>query len=119
MSTAVANPVTGQMLLDIRPMITPQHVAGETIQERFEEFHRLNPWVLAPLETMVTEYLAAGRRRVGMKMLVEILRWNHDTRTTGDVFKLNNDMTSRYARRLVQLHPEWEKAIARRELRTA
>lgn len=119
MTTTMINPVTGQMLLDIEPLITPEHVAGQTIQERFEEFHRLNPWVLNALEEMTAGYVAAGRKRIGMKMLVEVLRWRHDTSTTGDPFRLNNIYTSRYVRRLVKAHPEWEPLFACRELKAA
>lgn len=115
----VPNPVTGQMVLDIEPMVTPEHVNGISIQERFEEFHRLNSWVLTELERMTQEYLDAGRTKVGMKMLVEVLRWNHDLTTKGDPFKLNNIYSSRYARKLIERHPEWEEVFQLRELQTA
>jgi hypothetical protein len=107
------------MVLDIEPMITPEYVSGATIQERFEEFHRLNGWVLTALEEMTQDLIDHGRHRIAVKMLVEVLRYQHDTTTTGDAFKLNNSYTSRYVRRMVERHPEWEEYFVRRELKVA
>lgn len=109
----------GQLTLDLQPIITPRHVAGATIQERFEAFHRLNPWVLDVLERLTADYLAAGRARVGIGMLFEVLRWQYGRQTTGDEFRLNNNYRSRYARALIERRPEWDAVFSTRELQTA
>jgi hypothetical protein len=89
-----------------------------TIQERFEAFHRLNPWVLHALERLTADYLTHGARRVGIGMLFEVLRWRYTTATEGDEFRLNNNYRSRYVRLLIERHPEWEPAFEVRALRT-
>jgi hypothetical protein len=109
----------GQMLLEIEPMVRPTYVSGATIQERYEAFRDLNPWVLEALETMTERYLSSGRRRLGIGMLVEVLRWHHDTATTGDAFKLNNDYRSRFVREMIARHPEWSEVFSLRDLTTA
>lgn len=109
----------GQLTLDLQPIVTPKHVAGATYQQRYEAFHALNPWVLDVLEKLTRDYLAAGRRRVGIGMLFEVLRWQYGRQTTGDEFRLNNSLRSRYARALIALHPEWDAVFETRELTAA
>ena len=41
-----------------------------------------------------------------MKMLFEVIRWQHLVHTRGDVFALNNNYTSRYVRLISEQHPE-------------
>jgi hypothetical protein len=52
-------------------------------------------------------------------MLVERLRWEYDTTTTGDPFKLNNDYRSRYVRKIVAEYPDLADAFETRTLRAA
>lgn len=99
-------------------MTTTQRVQGDTIQERFEDFHRLNPSVLTKLEALTTQWLAAGGTRIGIGMLTEVLRWQYGLQTRGDDFKLNNAYRSRYVRLMLQRHPEWEGVFQLRELHT-
>lgn len=94
-------------------------VEGETIQQRFESFHAHNPWVYAALESLTLDWLSRGRKRIGIKMLFEILRWQYGRSTTGDEFKLNNNYPSRYARLLIENHPEWADVFHTRELKAA
>lgn len=117
--TATIEHSTGQMILDIEPLKTLDVVTGLTIQERFEEFHRLNPWVLRALERMTADYLERGHRRVGIGMLTEVLRWQYGRATTGDEFRLNNNYRSRYTRLIVARHPEWEPVFSTRQLQSA
>ena len=94
---------------------------GATIQDRFEAFHRLNPWVLYALETLTADYLEGGHRRIGIRMLWEVLRWeyNRATKDPSSTFKVNDHYHSRYVRLLVERHPEWESVFATRTLRAA
>ena len=98
-------------------IIESSAAASGTIQERFEEFHRRNPWVYAALEKLATEYLATGRKRLGIKMLWEVLRWHYNLATVdpGSEFKVCNSYHSRYVRLLIARHPEWADSF---ELRT-
>ncbi|WP_308013806.1 hypothetical protein [Streptantibioticus parmotrematis] len=91
---------------------------GVSIQQQFEEFHRLNPWVLRALESLTADYLDRGARRVGIGMLFEVLRWRYAAATEGDDFRLNNNFRSRYVRLLIQRHPTWAAVFEVRTLRT-
>lgn len=105
-------------LFDQRPaFVTPDHAA--TIQERFEAFERANPWVLTSLIRLADSYRRRGARRIGIKHLIEVLRWEFHKATEGDEFKLNNSFTSRYARAIRQARPDIGELIETRELKAA
>jgi len=74
-----------------------------TIDERFREFHKQHPEVMRELLELCDEALAAGRTRIGMKQLFEVVRWHRiiNPHPKGD-FKLNNSYTSRYARLIMR-----------------
>lgn len=95
--------------------------SGLTIQQRFDLFHRHNGWVYEALEKLAADLIARGRTRIGVKALVEIVRWQWQRATsdpTSDL-KLNNTLTSRYARLLLERHPEWSDHIETRRLSAA
>lgn len=104
---------------DIQPVQQPDVEPGQSIQQRFEAFHALNPWVLRHLEALATDCIAKGFRRVGIGMLFELLRWRYGQATQGDAFRLNNNFRSRYVRLLIERHPEWVQRFETRALRTA
>jgi hypothetical protein len=72
------------------------------IQEDFEQFHRRNPWVYGALRELTADLVQRGRRRIGVGMLFEVLRWQvaRGTFDAASDFKLNNNYRSRYARLL-------------------
>ena len=93
--------------------------AEPTSLERFVAFHEANPEVYRQLEALAQGMWNAGRRKIGMKMLFEVLRWQHYLRTVdpSSKFKLNNNLTALYSRLLVARHPEWEGLFEMRHLR--
>ncbi|MFJ7422717.1 hypothetical protein ACIQXD_29560 [Streptomyces uncialis] len=103
----------------IQPLVTPGCVEGQSIQERFEAFHRLNPWVMRHLENLTSDAIDRGFRRVGIGMLFELLRYRYGEATRGDEFRLNNNYRSRYVRLLIECHPEWHSHFELRALRSA
>ncbi|MEU5434518.1 hypothetical protein AB0G73_14240 [Streptomyces sp. NPDC020719] len=108
-----------QLELSIEPIRHPDaHGDGLSIQERFEAFHQLNPWILEQLEVLTVDCVDRGLKRVGIGMLFEVLRWQYGRATQGEPWKLNNDFRSRYARRLLDLHPEWSSLFETRRIRT-
>jgi hypothetical protein len=100
-------------------LLAPVKARRASIQERFEAFHRLNPWVYASLEMLADDWLRNHEGRVGIGMLTEVLRWSYGRRTVGGTFKLNNDFRSRYVRLLLEHHPEWAGRFETRQLRAA
>ena len=101
----------------------PEEVTADeaaTIQERFEQFHRLNPWVYDSLVELVRDYRRRGYPAIGIGHLVEILRWLRRGKTydpTAD-FKLSNDYRSRYSRLIMAQEPDLDGFITTRSLRT-
>ncbi len=101
----------------IPPRRETTHVA---IQEAFDRFHRENPHVYATLVRLARKYRDRVGTTPGMKMLWEVSRWTvaMETRDTS-VFKLNNNMTSRYARLIMEQEPDLADAFETRRLRAA
>jgi hypothetical protein len=108
-----------QLELELGPFV---QITGKdlTIQERFWAFHTANPWVYRALCALTKDLLSRGRKKLGIGMLWEVLRW-HYWRATVDAssdFKLNDHYRSRYVRLLLQNHPEWEDVFEIRQLRS-
>ena len=115
-STSLAS---GQLPLigpDLRPIvpIPAQHLS---IEEQFQAFHRANPQVYDLLRSLALAMVRAGRDRIGAKMLWERLRWEYALQTAGE-YRLNNNLTSRYARLLMDQEPELAGRFETRELRS-
>ncbi len=110
--------------LDLFPLGAPEIQAppsGLTIQQAFEQYHALNPWVYEALVKLARDSVARGRTRVGMKHLVEKLRWewNRATVDPASEFKLNNNATSRYSRLIEAQEPDLAGVFELRVLRAA
>lgn len=86
----------------------------------FWAFHNANPEVYYRLVTMARDLKARGRSRIGIKMLFEVLRWEHAMQTTDHAseFKLNNNYAPRYARLIMYRNPELAGIFNTRELRS-
>lgn len=109
-----------QLELEIRDLVIPDRVPEETIQEAFEAFDDANPWVYGALVKLARDWQARGRERIGIGMLVEVLRWQYGRRTTSrDRFRINNNYRSRYVRKMVNEYPDLAPAFELRELRSA
>ena len=92
----------------------------QTIQERFEEFHKAHPEVYAYLLALCIELRGKGFKRYGIRSLWERVRWHFQVeKELGADFKLNDHFHSRYARKIVQNHPELDGFFELRELRAA
>ena len=95
----------------------PLFRATAPIQERFEQFDRLNPHVYKILISLARQMRQSHpSRRIGIGMLFEVLRWNYLINTTGDDFKLNNNYRSRYARMIEAREPDLRGAFEMRSL---
>lgn len=94
----------------------------ETIERRFWAFHTAHPEVYRELAGLARQAVAAGRQRLGVKMLFEVVRWNRSLAglpAEGEDFKLNNDYSSRYARLLMERETDLADLFLVRELRAA
>jgi DNA-directed RNA polymerase specialized sigma24 family protein len=95
--------------------------SSDSIEASFQAFHQANPWVYRALVQLARDLRSRGRRRIGIGMLFEVLRWQWQT-STFDVhsdFKLNNNYRSRYARMIMENEPELADAFEVRRLTSA
>ena len=72
---------------------------SDPLDERFAEFHHMNPDVYRTIVAFAYQWKQAGHDKCSMKMLFEVLRWQRgiDTRSYAGL-ALNNSYTSRYTR---------------------
>jgi hypothetical protein len=76
-------------------------------QDRFETFHAANPQVYKALVTLARKAKARGKTRVGIKALVEVVRWELSLETAGDFeFKVNNSHAPHFARLIMAQEPD-------------
>jgi hypothetical protein len=87
-----------------------------TIREAFLRFHAENPHVYERLVRLARRARRSGAERIGIGMLFEVLRWQHTLATKGDVFLLNNNYRSYYARLIMQSEPDLEGVFETRKL---
>jgi hypothetical protein len=88
------------------------------IDTAFWKFHRGNPQVFNQLVDMAFEAKKLGKKKIGMKMLFEVCRWEHLVKTKGDDFALNNSYTSRYVRIIEEQYPALVGLFEKRRIRT-
>lgn len=89
-----------------------------TSDAKFWKFHHENPQVYRKLVELASEARGAGRKRIGINMLFEVVRWNHLVHTRSDDFALNNNYAPRYARIIEERNPELKGIFEMRRIRT-
>jgi hypothetical protein len=75
-----------------------------SITERFEAFHAANPHVLEEMLRLARQHVAEGATRIGAKQLWEELRLSLRVNKLGE-YRLDNSLTSLYARAIVEADP--------------
>lgn len=121
-AVADSEPLELGLLWDEAPeLVRPEYEADLSIEERFQLFHSANPWVFAALVRLAKDLRNRGHRRFGVKLLFERLRYEYLVTTTDEhsPWRLNNNMTSRYARLIIENVPELADCFEIRELRAA
>lgn len=80
-----------------------------SIQAAFEAFHEENPFVFALMRGYARNLLDAGNDKLSISLITERIRWDSAVRTHGDGngFKINNNFSALYARKLEQECPEF------------
>jgi hypothetical protein len=85
----------------------------------FEEFHRANPHVYERLKRLAFRLKVRGVQRWGIKALYEVLRFEEAVATSASAgtYRLNNNFTALYARKLMEAEPDLEGFFELRERR--
>ncbi len=100
--------------LDLSPLAEVTYEPELSLADRFAAFHKANPHVADVLEALVSEWLAAGHHKVGMKAVAERARWESGVRSTGEPWAINNSFVSFYSRLMIERHPIWAEYIETR-----
>lgn len=87
------------------------------IDEDFKRFHAENPQVYSLLVQFSRVAKESGRKRFGIRMIWERMRWYVAIETKGDEYKLNDHWHSRYARLIMEQEPDLAGFFETRELR--
>lgn len=111
--------MTDQLAIDFPTLAVPDYEPEATIQERWEQWRALNPWVVPYIADLLDDWSAHGGRRVGVKAAVEWARYHYTRATYGSEWKWNNTYSSRLARDLIAEYPHLADVIETRELRAA
>lgn len=82
------------------------------------QFHWANPHVYSGLVKLARQARRAGRKKIGIGMLFERMRWEIFINTTGDDYKLNNNYRSRYARLIMDTESDLQGMFEVRGLKS-
>lgn len=91
-----------------------------TTEEKFQEFHKANPQVYRELLRLANSAKSKGRKKIGIRMLWEVTRWNLtvETNDLNSKFKMNDHYHSRYARLLMDENPHLTGVFELRQLKS-
>lgn len=114
---------TDKKLMIIRGIVreVPQvdlFTAQTDADRRFEDFDKRNPQVYKQLVKLARELHHRGHKKIGIQMLIEVVRWQSLIRTEGDDFKINNNFGARYARKIMTENSDLDGIFDTRGLRS-
>lgn len=72
----------------------------------FGRYHGKNPQVYERFMELTFKMLQTGRSQYSAWAIFNVIRWDHDMSTTGDMFKISNDYIAIYARVFMLDFPE-------------
>jgi hypothetical protein len=88
----------------------------ETSVDRFSIFHKKNPQVYKMLVSKCKSWrFRHPKKKLGIRMLWEAMRWDYMMQTDAEDFKLNNNHTPFYARMIMDCEPELSGIFELRE----
>jgi hypothetical protein len=73
--------------------------------KRFDTFHKENPEVYSKFKELSYEMRGSGKDHYSGWTIINVIRWEYDLNTRGDVFKINNDFIALYVRLLIYQDP--------------
>ena len=90
----------------------------ETIRAKFEKYDEENPEVYRLLVRLARQWVSAGHSKLGIKTLIERLRWEFHVTASKDVdgFKINNNFAPYYARKIMTENRDLEGLFETRML---
>ena len=105
-----------------------QQNTGKSIQQAFEDYHRLNPKVYIEFIRFAMEAIKKGKKKISAKLIVNRIRWEiymvteeptlFNDGVIKKAFRLNDAYQSRYARMFIEDFPEHKDIFEFRRLRS-
>lgn len=91
-----------------------------TFEERFNRFLDLHPEVYTEFKRLAFQLVARGVTHYGAKAIMEVIRFHRtvNAQDEREPFKINNDYTSRLARKLIDEDTRFTHFFELRELRS-
>lgn len=75
---------------------------------KFMRFHQANPHVYQIFKNTMIEAKEKGFNNIGIGFLAEVIRWNTNIKTFGDLYKIGNTYRAYYARLLMHDNPDYK-----------
>lgn len=91
---------------------------SERLKLQAEEWMRANPFAMQRFESYAQAALDSGRKRIGIALLVERVRWYFDIENPGRKFKIPNAHRAYIARELMRRNPGLAGVFQCAELRS-
>lgn len=90
----------------------------DTIQARFESFHRRHPEIYNQFESIALGLRNRGYKHYSADAILHVVRWHTNmNRTRDNGYKINNNFVSRYARLFQSKHPHLHDFFKTRTLK--
>lgn len=80
--------------------------ADPALLAKFKEFHAANPKVMEKFLAYARLIRQRGFKKYSAWTIVNVIRWEEDLATSGDVFTINNDFIAIYARLVIHNYPD-------------
>jgi len=98
-------------------MVQNELFTKSRLDRLFEEYDKEHPHVFRLFKTFALSLKKRGLKHYGAKAIMERIRWQVAFETGNDGFKINNNFTSRYARKLEREMPEFKGFFRKRVLK--
>jgi hypothetical protein len=85
---------------------------------KFKAFHLANGFVYEKFKEYARKIKSKGHKKYSAWTIINVIRWEEDLKTRGDVFQINNDFIALYARLLIYHFPEFEKFFELRSMKS-
>ena len=80
----------------------------EATLKAFKKFHVENPHVYTRFKELAYQMKNTGRKKYSSKLIINVMRWEHDLKTNSKPFRINDRFQSLYGRLLAYHDPTFD-----------
>lgn len=85
------------------------------MKKSFSQYDKENPQIWDAFQRYSRQLRASGRKRIGAKLIMERIRWDSAIGGYGDFFKIDNNHTAGYARKMIEYDSDFATLFQTRE----